>query len=824
MAERRIINGYIVERAPDGTLTTIGPATGGMPADPTFPYEGPKAGADLTGANLTNQGKVIDNEVSAATKDALIRKALAEAARAEAEAKKATQVGPESETQLKAAAAAADLKTMMQTINELQTLYNQNLAGQGVQSLGEYFPSNEIDRIDTLSAGLGQLGMSAFRVPGSGEQSDRELANFINANQPSTWNRDAGFIGKMDNLRRRAENRLAALGQPAPQWVSPASERQPAIQQRDDPMASVAGQPDVTNPLIGSGNGAPLPGGYAPYGAKTRIEKDPAREGLNREVLGMIKGGVSPDLINQHIASRGGVPASPQVLSQAIQYARTNPDWAGVDLETREVPMSGFDQFRNNAPQTMAGTAAATALNTGGMGIPQMLAGGEGLDYLRSQNPGSAFAGDVAGVIGGTSMIGKIGTEATKRIAPSLLTRGGSKGQFGRQLLTDATYGAGYGATTEGDPLKGALTASLGSAGGQVIGKGIQTLGRGVNAPGAAQLYDSGVTPTIGQIGRSRGGIMGNTVAGIEDRIAGIPFIGEAVGNARNRGLQQSNIGDLNNALLPIGGKVNDFGTEGFAAADDAIGQAYTDALDPMRLQIDEGLSSTMDSVPQYRDIIEQNLDNGAMTGRGFQSAKRTIDGEIASATGAPMGYKTLPPLQALRDSMFASAERQAPDLLANYRKADEAYNNLVPIRAATATAENTGGLYTPAQLGRSLRSTDRSVGKRSTARGERPGQDLQTLKQEILPAKVPDSGTVGRAVLAGGVGLPVAGGAALNPLLAGLALPAAAYTKIGQDLVAKALLAERPKLIRQGAGIFGGRKARKGLSGAITAPLLTDY
>lgn len=45
MAERRIINGYIVERAADGTLTTIGPANAGpqMPADPTAAYKGPKA-------------------------------------------------------------------------------------------------------------------------------------------------------------------------------------------------------------------------------------------------------------------------------------------------------------------------------------------------------------------------------------------------------------------------------------------------------------------------------------------------------------------------------------------------------------------------------------------------------------------------------------------------------------------------------------------------------------------------------------------------------------------------------------------------------------
>jgi len=92
MAERRVIRGYIVERQADGSLKTIGPANGTapqMPADPTFPYEGPKASADLTNTSLRNQGQVINNEVSAATKNALIRKAMADAAKSEADAAEA---------------------------------------------------------------------------------------------------------------------------------------------------------------------------------------------------------------------------------------------------------------------------------------------------------------------------------------------------------------------------------------------------------------------------------------------------------------------------------------------------------------------------------------------------------------------------------------------------------------------------------------------------------------------------------------------------------------------------------------------------------------
>lgn len=82
MAERRIINGYIVERSDDGQIRTIGPANTApqMPADPGFQYEGPKAQADL-------QARQIGNAVDQATAPYAGPKASADAdaARANAE-------------------------------------------------------------------------------------------------------------------------------------------------------------------------------------------------------------------------------------------------------------------------------------------------------------------------------------------------------------------------------------------------------------------------------------------------------------------------------------------------------------------------------------------------------------------------------------------------------------------------------------------------------------------------------------------------------------------------------------------------------------------
>ncbi len=88
MAERRIINGFIVERQADGSLVTIGPAgpqpvTIGRP-DPTLQYEAPKAVADLERTRTQNR---IDEAMAPAE----ISKAMADARKAEADAAKTDQ-------------------------------------------------------------------------------------------------------------------------------------------------------------------------------------------------------------------------------------------------------------------------------------------------------------------------------------------------------------------------------------------------------------------------------------------------------------------------------------------------------------------------------------------------------------------------------------------------------------------------------------------------------------------------------------------------------------------------------------------------------------
>ena len=102
MAERRIINGYIVEKGDDGQIRTIGPVDGGqgggMPQDPGYQYEGPKANADLRAREI---GNAVDQatapyagpKASADATTAQINAQLAEIKLAEARAEAAKKGG-----------------------------------------------------------------------------------------------------------------------------------------------------------------------------------------------------------------------------------------------------------------------------------------------------------------------------------------------------------------------------------------------------------------------------------------------------------------------------------------------------------------------------------------------------------------------------------------------------------------------------------------------------------------------------------------------------------------------------------------------------------
>lgn len=744
---------------------------------------------------------------------------------------------------------AGAYNSVIAQIDRLYELYNDGIGKtEGIAGILDYLPTETNAVFDTAGAALGDQGNAAFKVPGMGAQSDADAARFVAANQPMASDKDAAALEKLRALRQRLESNMQAVGLPAPQW-NYGLDGQPIKQKRD--QMAVAGNPggpqgpDKSSVWLGD---APQPdnGGFAPYGAKYRTQDNPALAGVNVAIGKMIANGASRDQIMAFAASKGVQLDSGTKFGNETPVGRAwmkaNPGKPyPVNVDDMTVPMSGVEQFRNNAPQTSLGTAATMAGNAGGMGIPQMLAGGQGLDYLRSQNSGSAFAGDVAGVIGGTSLIGKLGREGAKRLAPQLLSPG-KWADRARQIAPDVAYGAIYGGTTEGDPLTGAVTAGLGSLGGQVIGKGLQKTFQGVTDPAVQYLTERGIPLTLGQTLGNRG-VIGKTM----NKMESLPIVGDMMGARRLDGMKAFEREALRDVVQPVGGNVTEGGTQGLIQAQDAVSQAYRDALSGVNVSPDaqfitdaQAAMQAGAAVPKFGEDFTYAMNQevgplfgqtGNLSGPELQSALQSI-GKIRSGFGknpdAMAGYAADATGQ-MDDALSSLVGRQAPDVMPAYNAAKGAYSRLAPFEKARMGAVNQEAI-SPAQLARAVTTnTNKFGGRAAAARGDNL-TDLMRYGQEVLPSTVPNSGTADRMAGIMPFILPTAlGGTAAysgvqdNPTTAGLlATLAAMSTKTGQKAM-QAALTKRPQSAKKLGGIFGGRKSQRAISGAITAPLLIE-
>lgn len=695
----------------------------------------------------------------------------------------------------------AKLNSLIDQINRTQQLYEAGPGEtEGVKGIADYLPTDANVKFDTSGAQLSEKGLAAFRIPGSGTMTDRDAAMFERANMPTASTRDAGIEEQLRGIRSRVDAELEQLGLPPAKWEG--------VQQQ-----------------LATG--------------ETRREVDPVASGI---IDRMIRQGKSAEDINAVLGPLGFNPVGPGDVAAAQDYLRKNPKYdKSVGRAERTLPIE--NPTLNAALQTAPGTAAATYLNAGGFGIPQAL-NPQAFEALRDENPLAAFAGDVGGIITGTGLIGKAGQQTLGRVLPAAVTNNPTTLQkfanFGRQLAPDAAYGAVYGGVTEGDPLTGAATATLGSAGGQLIGKGLQKGFQGVSDPAVQYLTDRGIPLTLGQTLGNRG-IMGR----MANKMESVPVLGDMLARNRMDGLKAFEREALNDVVTPIGGRVTTGGTEGLQQAQGAVSQAYGDALTGVNVRPDAQFATEAQSamqagaaVPKFGEDftymmnreVEPVLASGQLSGPQLQSALQSL-GKMRSGFSknpdAMAGYAADATSQ-MDDALTGLVSRQSPDTMPAYNAAKGAFQRLAPFENARISGVNQEAI-TPAQLARAITNNTKSFGGRaSAARGDNL-TDLIRYAQEVLPSTVPNSGTADRGLAA--FALPTAlGGTAVgaeyfadNPGLTGtLAALAALSTKTGNK-AAQAALTKRPKAIKRLGGIFGRREAQKGLAGMVTAPLLIE-
>lgn len=230
MAQRKIIDGWIVEKGDDGQVRTIGradaatgPAAQAAPANPirvqgaqadiartqaqtasdvaSLPYTAPKAAAEVTGQQISNAEK-------SGTLAPTITKAEADALKAQNEANEIDTKGR--------------IDALVGQLNTVQDLFNKGPGStQGVAGLRDYVPGQEASAFDSAASTLEDIAIGAFKVPGMGSTSDADAARMAKAIRPNRWAFDAGNQQQLADTRRRVDAWYETRGLPTPQWTVP---------------------------------------------------------------------------------------------------------------------------------------------------------------------------------------------------------------------------------------------------------------------------------------------------------------------------------------------------------------------------------------------------------------------------------------------------------------------------------------------------------------------------------------------------------------------------------------------------------------------------
>jgi len=323
--------------------------------------------------------------------------------------------------------------------------------------------------------------------------------------------------------------------------------------------------------------------------------------------------------------------------------------------------------------------------------------------------------------------------------------------------------------------------------------------------PDVEKLVQSGVNLTPGQI-------MGGALRNIEDKLTSVPLLGDAINYSRRKGVEEFNKAAYKQVLEPIGGKVpNVTGREGIEAVEKQLNNAYDKILPNIVFKATPAFNA---NISNLRGMVSQKLDpalakrfdyeidnviasklapkTGMMDGMAFKEAESEL-GQLAKqfknsgvVSERDLGNAFAQAQAELRNALNAT-NPQAKAELGNINKA---WANFTRLQTAGSKA-NTAEMFTPAQLAQAVRQMDTSTRKGAVSRGSALMQDLSDAGVNVLPSRIPDSGTASRLMLGGGA---LGGANYVSPELAigagALTLP---YLPGGRQAMTT-MLAKRPE------------------------------
>ena len=405
------------------------------------------------------------------------------------------------------------------------------------------------------------------------------------------------------------------------------------------------------------------------------------------------------------------------------------------------------------------------------------------------------------GILAGT--LGGVAAGATQPVT--------STGDYWNQKQDDVLFGAAFG---------GGSTAAL-----KTIGAALS----GVSDPAKKALVQSGVQLTPGQLG-------GGVVRRAEEAFKSFPILGNFIRGAEGRGIEGFNKGVLNQALEPIGQKLDPMipaGPQAIAKTQEMLSAAYDKLLPQLRLKLDPDLSQALQDVrnsaqelpraqtEQFETILNNRLGSyfkstpldpaaqGAGVKRTMSDLRAIADKYRSSSVGSEREMARH--LDNVSASLRAALERQNPQLSQQLKNIDYGWAMFARAQQAATRRATSEQIFTPADLLQVVKSQDKTARHGKFSTGDALLQVYAQYGQKILPGKMPDSGTTERALYDAAV---IAAKPAYAVMLGAASAP---YTKAGMGMVNKAAQGLSPgvgSVVRKAAPYAG-----IGLGGLGTQP-----
>jgi hypothetical protein len=830
--------------------------------DPRRPYQVRKDAAEAVSAEA-------EAPYAAAIAQAQAAKATAEAERARAETAKTTAADNTAATRKEAIAAYKATEQLDQLIAGIEARYSEGPGTtKGIMGVQDYLPTESNRRFDTAGDAVRGAAITALGFSSGQTNSPTEVAMNVDPYIPKAGDYDQVILDKIARLKelrdRARQQAVATLGGVPDQngVITPLPAAPSGAPPGTPPAAPPTGGGDlppgmdrstkwIVDPTAIERTGVTVPkGNSAAEAAKTgnfgsRLQDNPALKGVNARINALLKSNAPVDRIADYMRSVGLTP--PPSLYAAAAWRTKHPEYRGnysVNMDDMEVPLNGWQWMMNNAGRSAPGAAL---MNYTDAILPVgVLPGAETnkaiIEGARQEHPTASLVGTVGGAATAAGGI-EAGLARVAARAP------GAIGTVLRSPRTaDALYGAYSGATHSDDPLTGGATGMLFGVGGGMFGRaatrGTGNAFQGVRNEAVRELNARGIPLTVGQA-LSQSGRLGNVIKGVEDRMTGLPIVGDMVTARRREGLEAFNRSAFDEGLAPIGGTTNGVTQEqGVELAKGAVGRAYDDALDGVDVSLDPRFAAEEAAarqlgarIPGFDDQYTFTYDRRVapnilppvpappvpggglsvayptMTGKGYQASLRGLDADARAAiNGNNMrGNDFADALGLTRNALTGAAERSAPGVAPALQAANQAYRQTGVLRDAVNAARNgqSGevGLFTPAQLSNAAAVNAKRFGG-SQGTTSQPFFDLTRAGQQVLPNKVPDSGTAGRlmayampATIVGGTtaGGYAAGGGEGAQTGAGLSVGALAVAAAGGSKPAQAalrkMLLDRPDL-----------------------------